>query len=516
MNFLIPKRTVFALFLGVVICAALISLRLLAPGAVSLSDQRDDATVDFSADRGQVFAAGDCVQVTWRVAGIREVYVNEIPEVGDGSREVCLESLPALRVVFQDGAEATYTLPIRFFYAEPVNWLLTIGLIGFALALLTALLVPAAHTGVGRMLRSAARAFVIVLFSAALMLVLLELLLRLYFGALGTQADKIAYLYTREQINQLEPYALPLPEIDYGLSPDHAEHNALGYRGADVALPKPSGTVRIVALGGSTTYGTSVKPNETYPFYLEQVLREDYGYSNVEVINAGVFGYTTYQTLANLTFRIVELEPDIVIIYHAGNDVLTREVNPDCYRGVNPLLGLDPRGRVAASTYTQPLPFSALYRFITINLGLNANPTQVESFLTSANVVCGDGQAYTPEAMVAANPPTYFERNLISMIGIARIHDFDLVLASWAYEEASEEAAPYWREAVAEHNAIIRQVAAAYDAPLIDYAPQAPQQPEYWADYVHMNAAGSRHQAEAFAQVLVEADLIDALDSAAD
>jgi lysophospholipase L1-like esterase len=516
MNSPLHKRITAALLIGVILSGFAIMLRLLAPGAVSLDDQRDGAAVHFSADRGQVFAASDCVLVTWHVEGIREVYVNNIPEVGDGSREVCLESLPALRVAFQDGEEANYTLPIRFFYAEPVNWLLTIALLGSALALLIALLVPVTHTSVGRALRSAARTFSIIMFVAALMLIMLELMLRLYFGALGTEADKIAYLYTREQINQLEPYALPLPEIDYGLSPDHAEHNALGYRGAEIALPKPAGTVRIVAMGGSTTYGTSVRPDETYPYYLEQVLREDYGNPNVEVINAGVFGYTSYQTLANLTFRIVELEPDVVIIYHAGNDVLPREVNPDCYRGVNPLLGLDPRGRVAASTFTQPLSPSALYRFVTINLGFGVNPTEIGSFFTDANVACGDGQDYTPADLLAANPPIYFERNLISMIGIARVHEFNLVLASWAYEEASEEAAPEWRAAVAEHNAIIRQVAAAYDAPLIDYAPQAPQQPEYWADYVHMSAAGSRHQAELFAQALVEAGLIDALDSAAD
>ena len=168
---------------------------------------------------------------------------------------------------------------------------------------------------------------------------LLELGLRFYFANFGTTNEKIAYLYTRDQINALNQGTIPLPEVDYGLAPSNPEHDALGYRGGEVQIPKPAGTFRIVALGGSTTYGTSVTAAESYPAQLQQVLRDDYGYANVEVVNAGVAGYTTFQTFANLAYRVTELQPDLVIIYHAGNDVLPREVDPDCYAGQNPLRG---------------------------------------------------------------------------------------------------------------------------------------------------------------------------------
>ena len=39
-----------------------------------------------------------------------------------------------------------------------------------------------------------------------------------------------------------------------------------------------------------------------------------------EVINAGIPGWTTAESLINLHFRVLELSPDMVIICHAVND----------------------------------------------------------------------------------------------------------------------------------------------------------------------------------------------------
>jgi lysophospholipase L1-like esterase len=96
---------------------------------------------------------------------------------------------------------------------------------------------------------------------------------------------------------------------------------------------------RIVTVGASTTYGFFLDDEETYPAQLQQVLREEYGYENVEVINAGVPYYTSWDALVNIAFRIPELEPDLVILYEAINDIYARNVLPDCYQGNNPMRG---------------------------------------------------------------------------------------------------------------------------------------------------------------------------------
>ena len=112
-------------------------------------------------------------------------------------------------------------------------------------------------------------------------------------------------------------------------------HNSLGYRGAEFVMPKPPDEFRIVCIGGSTTYTASVADYRlSYPALLESGLR-DQRY-NVRVVNAGGEGWTSHASLANLQFRVLDLEPDMVIIDHAINDLIARLVwPPEAYRGDN-------------------------------------------------------------------------------------------------------------------------------------------------------------------------------------
>ena len=71
----------------------------------------------------------------------------------------------------------------------------------------------------------------------------------------------------------------------------------------------------------------------TFTAQLEKLLKEDYGYQNVQVINAGVPGYNSWEILVNLEFRVLDLDPDLVIIYEGTNDVHARLVEPSAYRG---------------------------------------------------------------------------------------------------------------------------------------------------------------------------------------
>ena len=73
---------------------------------------------------------------------------------------------------------------------------------------------------------------------------------------------------------------------------------------------------------------------------MQTILRDEYGYSNVQVINAGVVAYASWDTLANFEFRVLDLDPDIVIVYHAINDVIARLVDPAYYNGLNPARGI--------------------------------------------------------------------------------------------------------------------------------------------------------------------------------
>ena len=134
------------------------------------------------------------------------------------------------------------------------------------------------------------------------------------------------------QIKQVEERrTMPHPYLGYALRPgwssrdgrkEQASHNLLGFRGQEPEIPKPKGLYRVLCLGGSSTYGSGPTSDEnTYPARLEFHLNRMTG-AEVEVVNLGVKGWTSTESLINLCLRGVELEPDLVLVYHATNDAL--------------------------------------------------------------------------------------------------------------------------------------------------------------------------------------------------
>jgi lysophospholipase L1-like esterase len=95
--------------------------------------------------------------------------------------------------------------------------------------------------------------------------------------------------------------------------------NSYGFRGPDVAVPKPKGVVRILCIGGSTTYEGS-DDSYTYPALLEEQLRARFPGRQIEVVNCGVEGLRTRNQFLHLP-AYFELEPDLIIGYLGVNDI---------------------------------------------------------------------------------------------------------------------------------------------------------------------------------------------------
>lgn len=95
--------------------------------------------------------------------------------------------------------------------------------------------------------------------------------------------------------------------------------NQHGFRGPDFLIPKPPRTKRIVCVGASTTFCTEART--PWPRTLETKLRLAFPNQNIEVINAAVPGYGIEKSLLNLEKRVLPLSPDLVILYHANNDL---------------------------------------------------------------------------------------------------------------------------------------------------------------------------------------------------
>jgi hypothetical protein len=123
-----------------------------------------------------------------------------------------------------------------------------------------------------------------------------------------------------ERLYGLRPgQTLRLPRPDGG--PERVvTTDSLGLRGADRAIDESA--LRVLCLGGSTTFGATVSDDETWPAQLEGQLTARG--QRAQVFNAGVNGYMTRQKVAWAEALLPRLRPDVVIVevYNEGRRFL--------------------------------------------------------------------------------------------------------------------------------------------------------------------------------------------------
>jgi lysophospholipase L1-like esterase len=163
---------------------------------------------------------------------------------------------------------------------------------------------------------------------------------------MGEGAARLAHRmgrYTPKIITEsyLQPnpylYQIPTPGVSVQAHLSRIDINSLGFRNEEFAPRKPLGHYRIFVLGGSTTFGYpgSIPSNqETFPYKLQQELRRRLKTEHIEVINAGVIGYTLRTSLVNYVTRLTWYDPDMLIVHHAVNDAITVKDEDDLQRGV--------------------------------------------------------------------------------------------------------------------------------------------------------------------------------------
>lgn len=270
-------------------------------------------------------------------------------------------------------------------------------------------------------------------------------------------------------------------------------HNALGLRGGEVSTKKIAGAYRIVCIGGSTTYETGVEDDRaTYPAQLQTLLRERFGHPEVEVLNAGVPGYTSWESAILLQLRVLALDPDLVVYYDNTNDVHPRLVEPALYHRDN--TGY----RTAWQSEVPWWDHSLVVRWLGVQMGFSPRNALIE------RTTLAGFEARDAAAALSANPPVYFAENLANIVVLARRHHADVLLASWASCPAKNDfaATATYLRAFRENNAVIEQVARDEGAAWFDFAPLMPTDPALWSDGAHVNARGAAKKAELFASFI--------------
>jgi lysophospholipase L1-like esterase len=129
------------------------------------------------------------------------------------------------------------------------------------------------------------------------------------------------------------------------LRPNEQPLNSAGFRGPEFGAKRP-GVYRVLALGDSCTFGMIAHATlgfvaQPYPLRLERLVDRRNGAGRVEVLNAGLPGYNSFQGLLLLRSRLRGLEPDLVTVRFGWNDhFLSPLGEPDAFREPDSALGL--------------------------------------------------------------------------------------------------------------------------------------------------------------------------------
>lgn len=298
--------------------------------------------------------------------------------------------------------------------------------------------------------------------------------------------------------------------------------NSLGFRGPEFTPEKPAGTYRIAAVGGSTTFGyypATSSDQTTYPAVLERLLNDakpDSAVARYEVINAGVPGYSLRSSLQNFSSRLLFFQPDMLIVYHATND-LARYGNEDGL--MRPLLNqFVPQG-VMEGLLNQVMGWSYLFQELRFTLGSRL----FGGLLAAPRAGSGSEWRYDPRYELA------FRRDLRHIVLLAKANGVMPVLATQAIAftartdfanltEAErrmlfDRPAHFYasipgpqRFAVFQrYNQAIRELALEEGAILADLDAAIPKTPEFHHDYCHLTDRGTALQAELIHRAILAA-----------
>lgn len=295
-----------------------------------------------------------------------------------------------------------------------------------------------------------------------------------------------------------QAYLLYTPAPNYK-GAQHGYHNADGYRGKAVPLDKREGVLRVLCLGGSTTYGWTVaKPEEAYPAVLEEMLRTNLppGFTDVEVINAGLPWGTSAEILTHYHFKYHYYRPDLVIINTGGNDAegyTFPYYHPDNSNWRQPLVNL----------HSMPVPWRWLARSYFMSYAI-LNIFYSDQFdggqFASENGTPPAAAWFRPGGELVSSPREIpssqlsFLYNMETLIRQIQSDGAKVLLVPFRAAPKGYRKKEFELSQILRHEKILQELSEKYQT---GYAPFLASviSPQNWTDHCHLNAAGEVEKA---------------------
>jgi lysophospholipase L1-like esterase len=288
--------------------------------------------------------------------------------------------------------------------------------------------------------------------------------------------------------------------------------NSLGFRGDEIARSKPPGTLRIVCTGASTTFCEEVSGNEaTWPAQLEKRLRARYPDQRIEVINAGITGSAIDSSLKDVRGRLLSLQPDLVILYRANNDIVldTRDLAID--RGL-----VQPAFSRRSGPWAVLARYSLLVHLARTNIDLAVRPRQKE--------VRGHLNAIPPDLpkrfihIMGKTEDELRKRNVSLLLSTFVVkfrreqpRDTQMANARLAFYHMPWASMEDLIDVFDVYNSAIIGFASSRGIPVVTDVESIPADDEHFVDYMHFTDAGCEAMARRMGDFIEQKRLLDAL-----
>ncbi len=298
--------------------------------------------------------------------------------------------------------------------------------------------------------------------------------------------------------------------------------NNWGFRGDALLVPKPQGEVRVFLVGGSTTECLFLDDEDSLNAVVQRALqRHAAEHVTFRVFGAGKSGDRSDDHVSMIVHRLVQLEPDAIVVFAGFNDLLAVVNGYDFVEHAFPNQNID-----------EGLGFWRLARMIATETQLGRRVFYLLKGWPAPDAATFTGElplkslygwgVQRQQAAPGANhlPPLDlrpFDTNLRTIAGAARAHGVEVVFMTQqsTWNSPSDVQAGNWHwmryanevtydEEVMHHaldavNDVTRTVGRELGIPVYDLARSIPKSLEFFYDDVHFNVRGAAVAGEALA-----------------
>lgn len=339
------------------------------------------------------------------------------------------------------------------------------------------------------------------------------------YAAQKVPRDSINQYIKSEHPKNLRLVTEPEPDLPGVRGPNVFTTNNLGFRGDDLTIPKPANEFRIFMVGGSTTECLYLDDSKTITRVLQNELNKSKGANlTVKVYGAAKSGDASDDHCSMIVHRIVQLQPDMIIVFAGINDLTRALVNYDYLHYVKD----EPPDRLRSLKYLATdcqivRRFHYLFSRITPPVTQVFQEIHLRSQYKNEITLCNSVPLSNehPRIDLAA-----YANNLRTIAGVAQAHGIKLVLMTqqttwngpdnanlkeWQWllcRSGTRFREDYMNEALTALNDQTRQVAREFSLPVYDLAVTMPKSRDFFYDDVHFNDRGAKEAAIGLAAVI--------------